>query len=251
MVLMLTLPPDRTIYEFVGVILMYVVVLAHIGMGGIFFRSASKVSKGTDQEHIDRGYGYWFVSIGLGYLMYALDKTWRFFYDRRLFTKYTDDRLLNSDYFVAAFIFLFISFVFLSVAIEKYGLGKKNSVLSYLSGAIAVFLIVFRPIENLFLDTNNPPGIISHILSIIVYLAIAIVYIRILQIYILLLRDLPQGTVLRRKTIVSVLGIVLWSGFLAGGANSVEDFGLYGPIIAPICFLVILGILYWGFSRKN
>ena len=250
MPLLFTLPPDRTIYEFVGVMLMYVVVFAHLMMGAIFFRSANRTSKGTNQEFIDRGYGYWFVSIGFGYLMYALDKTWRFYLNERLFTKYEDDRLLNSDYFVAAFFFLFISFIFLSNAIEKYSLGKKRSVLSYLSLAIAVFLVIFRPLEAYFLNPQNPPGLISHILSIIVYLAIGIVYLRILGIYFLILQDLPKGTVLRRKTIVSVVGIVLWSAWLAGGANWLEDEGLYGPIMAPLVFFVILAILYWGFSRK-
>ena len=203
------------------------------------------------QTEIDRGYGWWFLAVGAGYGMYALDRYWKFFYLGQSFFPVYEGRLISSDYFILAFFFVFLSFVPLSHALEKYGLGKKVSWLSVLSMVMAGVLMVFRPIENALIDTENPPGIASMILSAIVFLAIAVVVIRLLTLYISMIRDLPNGTALRKKAIGSFVGVFLWIVWLAGGANTLEslDAKIF-DIIAPASYFVILGLLWWSFRRN-
>ena len=100
-----------TDYEVYGNILTYVVVLVHIILGLVFFRSAKTNNKGTPQEKIDIGYGWWFIGSGIAYLSYCLDRTWRLVYNERFFPHY-EDRLLSSDYYIFAFTFLFFAFIF-------------------------------------------------------------------------------------------------------------------------------------------
>lgn len=243
--------PYGSDWEFFGNMLMYAAVFTHIILGIVFFFSSRSTNKGTAQEHIDWAYGWWFIGTGMGYFAYAIDRTWRLFYEKRFFAKY-DDHIISSDYFIFAFFFLFIAFIFLAHALEKHSLGKKYSPLAVMCVFFAVFTLIFRPIERLVIDPTNYPGFLSDLMGILVFLGIAIVFFRVIGIYLLILKDIPEGTKLRRKTTVSLWSIILWVGLLVGGARAIQDYNdTWSQIVGPSLFFIVLAMLYWGFSRKE
>jgi hypothetical protein len=240
-----------TDWEFYGNIMMYVVVLAHIVIGMVFFISSKTTNKGTAQEHIDWAYGFWFIGIGLGYMAYAIDRTYRLLYNQRFFAKY-DGHIMSSDYFIFAFFFLFLAFIFLAHALEKHSLGKKYSPLAILSGVLAVFTFFFRPMESKVIDPTHYPGFLSDLMGIVVFGGIALVFFRVIGIYMLILKDIPSETKLYRKTVVSLISIIVWVALLVGGARAVQDFNTsWSQIVGPSLFFIVLALLYWGFSRKD
>ncbi|MHA1341082.1 MAG: hypothetical protein ACTSRZ_14025 [Promethearchaeota archaeon] len=234
---------------FAEIILLFLVDLVHYIIGILFLKQFWNKSLIDSQRKIHFGYGLWFFSIGAGHMVYSLDRYWRFFYDFRLFKTY--DRIINRDYMLVSFIFLEISFLILTFLIEKYLFNRKKVILPYLCGLSIIMTVFLRPIETLTYDEANPPGIVSDLLGFMIYGIFGIVFILIIFLYLRLASLSPSGSVIKRKSIIAVVGIILWTFMIIAGNNifSKAEWFVGVNLVGPILTIIMLFTLKYAFSK--
>ncbi|MHA1731128.1 MAG: hypothetical protein ACTSU5_04260 [Promethearchaeota archaeon] len=237
-------------WGFAELVAMLLSVVAHFILGGKFLLSSRSNEKIESLRRVEQGYGAWFISIGLGYGTYVLDRFWRFFYEgNRFFTSY-EDRVINRDYLLISFLFLAIAFTFLTFVIDKYLLNRQKPVLSFLCVALIALAILLRPLETAFYDPDDPPGLVSDVLGYVLYAGIAIVLITIVGLYVSVAKSSPEGSALRKKAVTAVLGIILWVSMLMFGNNQFDKAGWFPGVelLGPVVTIVALLVLNYSFS---
>ncbi|MHA1368630.1 MAG: hypothetical protein ACTSRA_02780 [Promethearchaeota archaeon] len=249
------------VMEFFELVLMCIIVTFYLYHGLIFFMRFRNKELYEVERKLNLGYGFFFIGLTFGYGLFVADRIGRYFRGGKRFfltsedyfgTEYTS--AFNRDYILFTFIGLGMAFVFLSFVVEKYMLNRKRLIITYLCLSGWVFTIILRPLEVYVIFPHVP--VLIEYLGYISYLILLIVYVLLFIIYVTIARNAPLRSDLWKRSVAFIVGLTTMMIFLIGLSNvftkaSPEDW-FYFPgvnLTGPICILISLFIMKYGFSK--
>ncbi|GAB4313785.1 MAG: hypothetical protein Kow0069_15060 [Promethearchaeota archaeon] len=235
---------------FAEIVLLAVVSITHFLLGAKFFLSSRAEGLLDTQRRVDQGYGAWFVAIGAGHGTYSLDRFWRFFHEgARLFATH-EERVVNRDYLVLSFFFLYLAFMFLTHTIETQLLGRKP-VLAVVCGAMGAFSLAYRFVEDATIDPVDPPGLASDVMGYALYSVLFVVFVLIIGLYAKIAGSAPEGSRLKKKALAAIVGILVWVVMLVAGNNQFSKASWFTGVnlLGPVITLVALAVLNYGLTK--
>jgi hypothetical protein len=253
---------------------------------GLNFIHKGKKSKIDAQKSYYRGLGFFIITVASSEAVYFSDFLSRVLYSKRIFNtieEYSDvfgvniDSMFDSDYFVLIFMLLAFGLVFLSAPLEKYLLGRKRKLLTTAAGLAVPLPLIARLIEVFAYDITGMEVVEGStyytVTSVIWFTNIGVLSISVLILFSLYLKlglNAPQGSKLRTKSKMIVLGLMIWIFAILYTSTVLKELWDNGndwlaivavrgflwplyyilPFLIPALLLFSLALISSGFNRE-
>jgi hypothetical protein len=269
----------------IAFILIGIMIGLYIYFGFDFIKKGNK-SKIEAQKSYYRGLGFFIITVASSEAIYFSDFLSRVLYNTRIFNTIEDyatnfginiDSMFDSDYFVLIFMLLSFGLVFLSAPLEKYLLGRKRKILTYITGFTIPLPLIARLIEIFGYQITGVEVVEGSfyymITSGIWFINIGVLAISVLILFWLYLKlglNAPQGSKLRKKSKLIVFGLMIWIFAILftstvlkeiwdNGNNWLAIVAVKGflwqmyyvyPFLIPGLLLMSLALISSGFNRE-
>lgn len=266
---------DIFFYENIGYLSVYV-MLGLISIFGIkFILNGYKLEKNNAQREFFIGFGFFIISVALGEGIYLLDLVFRTYTESRLFLPLSSEgseyswqsivgyplaSLIDRDYYIVVFTFILISLSFLMRPLEKFMLRRKRKIFTILNQILIPAPLLIRILEvNLYSITGikviegSIPYYIFTGFWLFTFGVIVISVSVLIGIYLKMGITAPKGSILKRKSLMIVLGIVIWLITIFSTANlfrQISSGDWYIIPVIPSLLLLTLLLLSYGFKRE-